>query len=466
MSDEQEKDSPSADEIVDDMAADMGVEDESVPEESGGGAMDGLGGIFDVPASSKRKKKKKKKKKKKEEPSEASGESEKSKKPKKPKRSAKEDLDDLAGVLTPSSDDTPIDDLAGGDYLGEDDLDGYGGGSAKKNLIIGLVVLLAVGGLGFVFVTSTDTGGDMLALFQGDLREKRLAEADQKKKEWEAEQEAALEKYGTLNISGSPKYAVIKLDGKVHYGQTSSGAWRDLHLGQSSAFNNLKVKQKHEVEVDAPGFDPETYDLTEGRWDENSGTYTKMLTINLAAESAQHDLEYQQRMDTSDTETEYYGEVTISSVPSGAKVEFNNYPLLDKDGEELTTPVTFDKFYVEDEDSGKLEEREIDVDTPPDRGHKIVLKMPEDKGEYPEYITALQRRMWTCEWKDGDAPDSPPQGKTYRDLCNYKYTLDMDFDGLKEYIKEREEEKKRVEERNAKLRAKQEEAAKAEAEGN
>lgn len=496
MADEKENGSPSADEIVEDMAADMGVEDEKVPEDSGDSAMDGLGGIFDVPSSKKRKKKKKsasssddkpskkerlKKKlaeQKAKEAAEASDDADEEVAEAKPaqnkadkKKSNKKKSstsDELGGVFNPGGSGGGNDDVdLGGDYLGEDDLGGYKKGASTSTIILSLVIVVLVGALGFVVVKFTDIGGDVAALFRGELKERRMAEAQKKKEEWEAAQKAKLEKYGTLNVTGTPVYAKIKLDGQTQYGQTTSGEWRDLRLTTSGAmFQNLKVKKKHTIDVSAPGFKPDSVELTEGMWSGGSGPYSyqKMVSVNLIPESGQHQLEFEQRLDTSDVENDYYGAITINTMPAGAKVMFNNKPLLDKEGNELVTPVTFDKFYVKDEETGKLEENEVNVDTPPDRGHKIQLALPAEKGEYPKYVTALQRRMWTCEWKDGQPPATPPNGKTFRDLCNYKYTLEMDFNALKSYIERREAEKKRIEEENAKLRAEAAEKAK-EAEG-
>jgi hypothetical protein len=469
MADENDNGSPSADEIVDNMAADMGVEDEQVPEESGDDAIEGLGGIFDVPASKKRKKKKSKKK-----TSEGSDDDEKPSKKERlkaniekekakeeaaaRKEAAKQELDSLGGVIDPSADDVDIDDLdVGGDYLGETDLDGHKGGASTSTIIMGLIIVVLLGALGAVVFTFTDIGDDVVALFQGELRERRIAEADREKREWEEEQAAKLEKYGTLNIMGSPPHALIKLNGQVQYGQTSSEEWRELRLvNTGTLFRNLRVKEKHTVEVSAPNHKPEKMEITEGMWDgdpDNPFGYSRNVTVNLIPESGQKQLEFEQRMDTSDTEGEYFGEVTINTIPSGAKVIFNNHPLLDEDGEELVTPVSFSKFYVEDEDSGKLEERDVNVDTPPDRGHKIVLQVPEEEGEFPEYITQLNRRMWTCDWEDGQAPDTPAAGKKFRDYCEYNYTVDLDFNSLKSYIERREAERERVRERNAKLKA-------------
>jgi hypothetical protein len=487
MADENEKGSQSADDIVDSMAADMGVEDEKVPEDAGDAAMDGLGGIFDVPSSKKRKKKKKASSSSDDDSSEGKKPSKKERLKKKlaeekaadadaddadqpeessdtpKKKSAKAELDSLGGVFDPSS--TDDDDIeVGGDYLGEGDVGDYQKGTSTSVIVLSLIVVVLVGALGFVLVQFTEVGADVAALFRGELKERKTDEARRIEEEHEAAEKAKLEKYGNLNVTGSPVYSLIKLNGQTQYGQTSSGAWRELRLSTAGAmFQNLKVKKDHTIEVIAPGHKPDTIELSEGMWRGGEGgpySYSKQVAVSLIPTSGQHQFEFEQRRDTSDVDNEYYGEVTINSMPSGAKVIFNNHPLRDKDGEELVTPVTFKKYYVEDEESGKLEEKEINVDTPPDRGHKVELKLAEDKGEFPEYVTALQRRMWTCDWKDGQAPDSPPSGKSFRDMCNYTYTLDMDFNGLKSYIERREAEKERIKKENAELRARRAEEAK------
>ena len=47
--------------------------------------------------------------------------------------------------------------------------------------------------------------------------------------------------------------------------------------------------------------------------------------------------------------------------------------------------------------------------------------------------------MWECDWKDGEVPDKQP----YTKACDYKYTLELDFNSLKSYIERREEKRRR-----------------------
>lgn len=499
MADDSKKDSQSVDDIVDGIADDMGVEDRKVPTDSKDDAVASLGGVFDIPSSSKRRKKKKKKKSSTKESAKESASVETDEKPlskkerlrkklneesaasDEPEESAKEvesskekaskektsekqkgDAKEIAGIFNPHASDDDIDFDTSSDYLDEDDLGGHKKGGGTNMFLVGLVIILIaiLGGVVFQF---TDLGDDLGALFRGELREKRQAAVRQEEEEFKAAQLAALEKYGTLNVTGSPLHSLVKLDGQIQYAPTSKGIWRALRVTSPSGknFRNIKVKKPHTIELSSPGYKTESIDLTEGMWqgDEGSANYSKRLTLDLVAESLQNQAEMEQRMDTSDTENDYFGTVTINTIPAGATVMFDNHPLLDKKGEPMVTPVSFSEYYVKDEKTQKLEKKEVNVDTPPDVGHKIQLEIPEELGEFKPFATPVQRQMWTCEWKDGKAPDTPPKGKSFRDFCEYKFTLDMDFKGLNTYIERREAEKARVKAKNAKMKAEMAKAA-------
>lgn len=445
-------------------ASDQG---EEASEESGDSA--GVGGVFDVAESSRSTKGEKEDATDEEDEGDEENERDKTKR----KSSTQSDLDDLAGVLGPSSggSGSSSGSQAGGgpddDYLLEDDLDVYGeSGSGGKKVALVLAILVALGAVGFVVVQYTALGGDLVALAQGELRDRRMAEAQQEKREFERKQEEEMPKFGVLNLTGTPRYAELELNGEVQYGQVESGAWRALRLDQSTTFQNIPVKEEHTIEANAPGFKKDEVTVTEGTWESGDSPtgYTKNINFKLVPESFEQQLEFEQRMDTkasAASDEEYNGEVTITTEPEGARVIFNNETLVDEDGEELTTPVTFDKYYVEDEDDeDELEEKDINVSTPPDRGHKIELEMPESEGDYPEFITMLDRRMWYCEWEDGEAPEDIPDDESYRDYCNYTFELDFNFDELEEYIERREKEKERVEKQNEELQAAQEEREK------
>src|SRR5690554_4124553 len=494
MADDSKKDPQSVDDIVDDIVDDMGVEDRTVPKDTKDDAMASLGGVFNIPTSSKRRKKKssgseansappdseetdsaeaseepvskkeKLRKKLKEEDAKASeqpareedakaSEQPAKEEPVASEKAARSDAQEIAGIFNPSaSDDAPLD--YSSDYLDEDDLGGHKKGGTNMVLVGTIVVLVLI--LAGVILQFTNLGEDISLLVRGEYREKKLAAVAKEEADFKAAQLAALEKFGTLNVTGSPLHSLVKLDGQIEYAPTSSGTWRELRVTSPSGkiFRNLKIKQPHTIELSSPGYKTESIELTEGMWvgTEDSTAYTKQISLNLMPQSVQNQAEMEQRMDTSDTDGDYYGTITINTIPAGAEVIFNNKPLLDKKGEALVTPVTFSEYYVKDEKTNKLEKKEINVDTPPDVGHKIELKVPETLGKFVPFATPVQRQMWTCHWKDGQAPDSPARGKKFRDYCDYKFSFDMDFNALNTYIERREAEKARILAENEKNR--------------
>lgn len=527
MAEDNDKNSPSADEIVDELAADMGVEDEDVPEEEES-SVDDLGGIFDVPSSRKRKKSKKKSKK---EKLKAALEKEKEKEK---ERAAEGSLDDtpseadetveeevspgedggpsekksssddgkVAGVFNPTAKDDDLEVMSGGvddAYLDDDDLGDYGGEGVKTSSIVmgGVIVgLLAV--IGVLVFQFTDVGERLYWLMTGQLEEREYKEAEAETERKRQEHLASLTKYGSLNITGSPQYSLLKLDGEVQYGQTSTGEWKELRLTPQTVFKGLKADEKHEIVVEAPGHKRKTYDLTEGMWEgdpEAPTSYRKTLNVTLIPQSGEKQIEFQQRLE-SDVDNDYYGTLEVNTIPSGAYVILDNRLMRNKDGSPMTTPVKTDKYWAaeeivgtgdEDDKDGEkedaaakkgmkagqhsgqqpkredlvpkmlereksemtLEEKEIRVDTPLDRGHKLQVRVPDEKGEFPHYITGVERQMWDCHWKDGE----PPKEQPYTNGCDYKFTLELDFNSLKSYIERRKEEKEKIMEKNRQLKA-------------
>lgn len=486
----------SADEIVDNLAEEMGVKDEKVPEsgESSEDVVADLGGIFGV--SSKKKKKKKKKKEAEPQPQpevsddeeleaevevdeddaeaeeepEAEEEEEdedevaeepapeKSAKKKKKKKPA----GGIDGVFNPSAGSSS----GGGDviaedpYLGEDDLDGIDPpGNGVNKALVGVIVVLGLALVGVVG-TQTEVGQDVMLVFQGEYRSRKDAERKRQEEEFNKAQEEALPKFGNLLITGSPKYAMIKLNGEVKYGKTSSGAWRPVQLKPgSSNFANLPIKEKHLIEVSSPGFEAANFELTEGKW-EGEGNYSFNYNAQLVPLNEWHKSEFDARMG-SDLDNEFYGSVTINTSPEGATVEFDNHELLDKQGEPMKTPVTFESYWVKDEETGKLEETQIRVDTPFDKGHKLKVHFPEEPA-MPVYVNQVNRPMWVCEKLEESEIKKLPEEHSPQLECAYEYKLNLDFEALKGFIEQREKERERIDAYNKKIREMKMKAAKGE----
>lgn len=504
----------SADEIVDNLAEEMGVKDEK-PDESKDDLAADLGGLFGV--SSKKKKKKKKKEeeapKAKEEPpaeeeeEEASDEDESSdadagedaeeadageaeeeedvfdaiseaisdtlddddeeeeekpkakKKPaKKPEadKPAKKKSEGIDGIFAPAggggggSDAPVVDDDP---YLDMDDLGGASAGGTNKALV-GVIVVLVLALVGVVLGT-TSVGKDIMLVFKGEYRAQKDADKQAKEDAYKAEQEAALPKFGNLSIQGSPKYASITHNGETYYGEISAGM-REMQLNPGySNIGNLSIKEKQVVTVSAPGFTPKTFEITEGMWQGSKGAYNYMLTATLVPVDVWAGNEFDARM-SSDTENEYFGKMVIKTVPEGATVMLNNKPLLDEKGEPLKTPVSIEKNYVKD-DKGKLEEVPIKVDTVFDEGHKLVVSFP-DQPDMPAYANQINRQLWACNKKTEDEIKKLPADHSIQMECNYVYEKTIDFNQIKAFKKRMDEKRKEIEEYNKKvkeLRAKQ-----------
>lgn len=493
-----DKEKQSAEEIVDNMAEEMGVKDKKVPGDSAEDLASDLGGIFGVASKKKKKKKKKevvveeepehdevaaddeddapeeqaveeeKEEERKEEVVKPSPEAKKksastvkkSDAPKK-KKSKAAAVDGVFATGRSSDSDFSSSSSSSSSYLDEDDLDGIKPAGSNKALI-GVIVVLVLALIGVVLFV-TPIGKDLVLVMKGEYRERKDAEIARQEEEFMKQQKEGLPKYGNLTVTGNPLYATIKLNGEVQYGQTSSGLWREVLLQPGiSNFSNLRAKEKQVIEVTSPGFTPATFELTESRWEgEDEGPKMFNYVATLKPESEWTQMEFDARMG-SDTENEYFGTVTINSVPAGASIKFNNKDLLDKDGNPLKTPATFTSAFFKDE-AGKLEEAPVRVDTTMDLGHKIEVFF-EGQADMPRYGTQLERQMWTCTRKDEAAIKKLAKDHTVQHECDYSYVKNVDFSGLQAYIKGREEEKKRIEEYNAKIREAKEKLMKGELE--
>ena len=366
--------------------------------------------------------------------------------------------DRVGGVFSPSGgDDFDEDDLDDA-YLGEDDLGDYDGDDGLSQTVMmvgggGLLVLgLVIAGL-FLF---TNQGERLVHLFKGDLKEYEMAQSkNQHDKLVEKQRELVKKapKVGKLSLTGTPKYAEIRIDGKRPYAQTKeSKEWRAVQLTPKTQLRVWNIQTSHKVTVSAPGFKKKEWELSEGMWkaigssvpdlDDAALKYQKRLRVSLSPKGETMDeqkarqTEFQKRMETNPDDS-HYGKVTLKSKPSGAKIIFDGKPLLDEEGEELKTPVSFEKAYYKNEETGEVDEKKVKVDMPPDRGHKIQMRLPEEKGEYPKIVSNLERQMWTCNWKDGEKPDEPGPKK-----CNYTFNMNVDFEAVKSYIEGQKKNKK------------------------
>jgi hypothetical protein len=482
MSDEKKK--PSADEIVDNMAEELGVKDQkSATDTSSDDALANLGGIFDVPRKKKEKKTGEaaavkaeaapKKAEEKAAPVEAKKPAAKAEEKAEAAPKKRRSPEVFAAGGSGDEDEAPRAKRSRQVEASDDDVDDAlpkSGGNGPVIAVMAVVIVALLGAVGFLAMDKGEGAEEMglgqkvSLVLKGEYREYKLAEKKRKEEAYNAEQLAKLEKYGNLTIMGSPLYASIKLNGETMYapiGQVDSAnlmnnTWREIRLKPGiSNFQDLKIKQKISVEVSSPGFDAKTYELTEGMWQGSSevgSTASYALTASLTPSSVESKAEFDARMG-SDVDNEYFGAVTLNSVPSGAKVMFNKKPLLNEKGEELSTPVTFTGAWVKDEKTGKLEEVKVRVDTVMDNGHVIELSFP-GNAAMPRYATMLERQLWTAtKLPEADIKKLPKDHKLQQEYA-YSYTLNMDFNALQGFVNKLVEERKAVEAKNKEVREK------------
>ncbi|MEO1269905.1 MAG: hypothetical protein AAFX99_17605, partial [Myxococcota bacterium] len=307
---------PSADEIIEALALEMGVDeekdkgnnaeasaskDEAKAKSNADDPVAGLGGIFNVPSSDSSSKKKKKAKK----ANKSAANSAQQNNSKKGESGSDVDaIDTLFNVGNNVSDPTPeeLASVGGVDGLDDDDLDRFerraGGGT--NTLLIGIIVLLA---LALVGVFAAPRLGDIKDVFTGEYRDKKDSAKRRAEEEHRQKQLDAMEKYGDLRIAGSPNNALIKFqfegesESRIIYAPTSSGQYREMRLSVNTIIRNLKIKQPLLVTVEAPGYQSQTTSITKDSWTPlATGDYQYELNAYLQPASAWASEEHLDRM--------------------------------------------------------------------------------------------------------------------------------------------------------------------------
>lgn len=370
-------DAPSADEIIEALAQEMGVDEgaqdapeaaaEAAPEQAAApadetpaaeapkeeapkkDAMPDLGGIFDVGGGGGGSSKKKKKKKEAQPKATPKAEAEAEPKADAPKKSGGgvEGIFDVSGgggggggsapSRAPEQDYDPI--------IDDDEPIKTGGGTTK--LLIGIIVVLIlvmVGGGLFV----TGKFEDVLAVANGTYRDKKDAEKRKIEKEHREQMLAALKKYGTLNILGAPDKALVRMqfDGdaapRIVYAPFSENSpFTELRL--PTTFQNLEVDKPISVLVAAPGYRSNQLTVRQENWQEvGLRDYTYSTTMYLEAQSGMQD-EITDRMEPHDED--FYGKIVVESNPPGAFIKLNGLQVF-KDGQPLKTPATITEYPI------------------------------------------------------------------------------------------------------------------------
>ncbi len=452
---------PSADEIIEALALEMGVDSQKDGAEIEPGVVEaaeavkpgpveapapskapaakkaadpmaGLGGIFEVPTNEGDKK---------------------AKAPRKPEREGSPSsagVEAIDALFNVSGSPAPVDlsdaSSSGLDAGDEDQelarMERKVGGGANRALIA-VVVVMAIGLLvmGLVAFGGKGVVDDVGAVMSGTYRDKKDSEKRRQEEEWRKQQLEQMEKYGSLNITGEPNYASIKLqlegepEPRTVFAQTTSGLWRDLST--PTIIHNLKVKKPINIRIEAPGYKTHVETLTENMWQETpTGEYQYSMSRYLVPENEAVRAELEDRMLEFDENLEINGIIHVDSKPPGAKIKLNNRLVVDKDGNPILTkadgPVVLSAQMVDPEDK-KKEALPLKINTPPDNGYKIDVFF-DGEGE-PKYVAVVQRNLWTCNQKEENelkrlGADARPVLK-----CDYSYRVLADFEGIKTEIR-------------------------------
>ena len=431
---------PSADEIIEALAVDMGVEEDNPPPVKADDPMAGLGDIFDIPTK-KKKPVQKAAKPVKAQPK-AAEKPEAAETPRGSSTPATSDTDSalaLFNVGVDDDDDIELDDNYTND-IDDDEIDAFerkaGGGTNK--LMIGVILILAcaVG-----FLVFKDDVQDIKDVFSGEYRDKKDAAKKAAEEEHLQKQKDALEKYGNLRVGGEPNNALVKFQfegdsaPRVIYARTSESPeapFRELLL--PTILHNLKIKKPFSVTIEAPGYRTETRQINESNWRKTPvGDYQYEVTAYLEPASTWHQEELRDRMLPFDEEEDgaAFGTVQVNSNPPGAQIKINGRLVVDDDGKPILTPTSLTHIPKAPPVEGKkkaADAKRIKVNTPPGQGHKIEV-FTVTPGS-PSYVTAVQRSLWNCKTKEDKAlkrlaKDARPALK-----CDYHYTINGDFTAI------------------------------------
>jgi hypothetical protein len=222
-----------------------------------------------------------------------------------------------------------------------DDADFTPKGGATTKILVGVIVLLVVGMVvgGLVITGKMD---DVFAVVQGTHRDKLDAEKRRIEAEHRAKMLAALKKYGELTISGAPDRALVRMQfegdpaPRIVYAPFAPGSpYAELRL--PVIFKNLEVDQALSVLVDAPGYRSNQLTVNEDKWSQRGlRDYTYSTTVYLEAQSGMQS-ELIDRMEAHDED--FYGTLIIESNPPGAFVKINGLQVF-ADGRPARTPMT------------------------------------------------------------------------------------------------------------------------------
>lgn len=315
-----------------------------------------------------------------------------------------------------------------------DDADDFGSGGGMRALLVGLLILgiTAVGLIATYLAIPEDKREDVPTLAKCyvpwlecvNIQEQRAARREAEERRRHQEWLDSLPKYGGLTVRTNPSYALFQVDDFPSYIAHPSQEGALVETRSGTTYENLDVTQPHVVTVTMPNFAERRIEVSpwgneDTIWQQHGDTGSYYLELNKQMDPApEAQLELSARMTPSPLVPELTGAITVSTEPVGAKVYYNGRLLVGEDGAPLVTPVTFNSYpppaHQPDPETGV-------VSTEPQEPLPVTLSregvpIKVELDGYMTVVTGVYRHMFTCQGLDLENTESP-----FWEQCTYVY---------------------------------------------
>jgi hypothetical protein len=313
-------------------------------------------------------------------------------------------------------------------------------------LRLAIVILVTFVGLGGTYLAiPEEKRSDVWDLLKGvDIQEqrrtRRAAEEDCNRRIMLAERPL----YGDLAVFTRPGYGLISLDNAQNglFQTNPNDAEQLVETRSGTAFRNLSVTEHHVINVSLPNYQERRIELlpllpppvpewngdtyvcttarvgqqTETLWQQNQDTGAYFAEFNEILDPVPLvALELILRMTPSAEVPDLIGTITVGSEPQGAQVFYNGRLLVGEDGAPLLTPVSFNSYPPPPPVEGVEPIEGSELPLPISLSVRGVPIRVELEGYMP-LVTGVYRHMYTCNVVEGAREEQP-----FWEQCAYTY---------------------------------------------
>ncbi len=318
------------------------------------------------------------------------------------------------------------------DYYGDDDLDDPTPGTGR--IIFGLVAVFAITivGLGATYLAiPEDKRADVPTLAKCYVPTLDCVDLQEQRRTRRAEEERirreawldSLPKYGNLTVRTTPSYGQFSVDDLESFQEHPTRPGSLVETRSGTFFENLLVTEPHVVVVTMPNFQERRIEVPpwgnpDTLWQQRQDTGEYFLEMNeIMVPVPELAMEMGFRMTPSAEVPELIGNITVGSEPAGAHVFYNGRQLVDENGVALVTPLTFNTYPpappVADPITGEMPEAVVEP-LPVTLSREGVPIRIEKEGYMP-VVTGVYRHMYTCQIVN------PAEGVPFWEACQYTY---------------------------------------------